>query len=93
MSGYHSYLSNADVRSNEVEGKTCWVVNPYGYTGTGVIRKLNRDGYSENVEVYVGDEIYYAPPQMVFLSKPILVTFRDIFGEMQAWQESSFEYR
>ena len=89
-----SYISRCG-DAKTVVGLKCWVRFPYEATRTGTIKELYRDGRSEHVKVQLdGDEQNnFFMPQVVFLSEPIEVKIRDIFGECTVWQESDCKYR
>jgi len=89
-----SYLSK-QIDAKSVVGLKCWVRYPYEATRTGTIKELYRDGRSEHVKVRLDGDEYnnYFMPQVVFLSEPIEVKIRDIYGECTVWQESACKFR
>jgi len=77
-------------------GKRCYVRIPYqAKIDTGVILSVHNDGRSTHVRYMLDGETQtnITCPQLVFLSPPVQVKIRDIYGECTAWEESEIAYR
>jgi len=82
--------------NNDLVGKRCYICIPYQEEiDTGVILGVHNDGRSQHIR-FLRDGHEQADvtcPQLIFLSPPVQVTIRDVFGECTVWEESETAYR
>ena len=82
--------------SNDLVGKRCYIRTPFqDAIDTGVILGVHNDGRSTHIRYMLdGDtQANITCPQLIFLSPPVQVKIRDIYGECTVWEESEIAYR
>ena len=82
--------------NDDLIGKRCFIRVPYqDEPDTGTILGVHNGGRSQHIRFLRDgqEQTSITCPQLIFLSPPVQVTIRDIFGECTVWEESEIAYR